>query len=247
MAEYGYRNSVIMQDLLKKTKEDPSKEQKEVIKNCINNYVFFLSSRGEQADNEHVAEACPELEKIILEGQTIPRWYDYVDTLAWANLHLNRNDATKTTEKLLELVNDSGLSIWWKKAAIERYKLYNKVHPDKDKVDVETLKQKLPPEATPPSPGAGTPGPEAAPLGPGAATPGPEAAPPGSGAGTPGLKLHLPHLLSSLLSKREMVAMAAVGWAPRTGQTCPLTLSYFPPSNFRKLADTPNKPVASYM
>jgi hypothetical protein len=44
---------VIMQDLLKKTKEDPSKEQKEVIKNCINNYVFFLSSRGEQADNEY--------------------------------------------------------------------------------------------------------------------------------------------------------------------------------------------------
>src|ERR1022692_1559386 len=53
MAEYGYRNSVIMQDLLKKTKEDPSKEQKEVIKNCINNYVFFFSSRGEQADNEY--------------------------------------------------------------------------------------------------------------------------------------------------------------------------------------------------
>jgi hypothetical protein len=159
MAEYGYRNSVEMQDLLKKERNEPTDDQKEVVKQCTNNYVFFLSSRGRPEDNERVEGVLPELEKITLDGRKIDRWYDYIDTLAWAKLPLNPGTALQTTNTILELIKNKGIPVGWKKAAIERYKFYNTVHPDEEDVDIEVLKQNLPEQATGPDPEATSPGP----------------------------------------------------------------------------------------
>ena len=177
MAEYGYRNSVEMQVLLKNVANELSDYQKELVRKCINNYVFFLSSRGQPEDNERVARALPELEKITLDGRGIDLWYDYIDTLAWAKLHLNPGTASQTCNTILELIKNKGVPAPWKTAAIERYKLYNTVHPDEEDVDIEVLKQNL--EAISPSLGAETPAREAAPSSPGVGAPRHEAGPPG--------------------------------------------------------------------
>lgn len=177
MAEYGYRNSVEMQGLSKNEADKRTDGQKDVVKHCTNNYVFFLSSRGRPEDNERVARVLPELEKITSDGRKIDRWYDYIDTLTWAKLHLSLGTAAQTTNTILELIKNKGIPVAWKTAAIERYRFYNTVHPDEEDVDIEVLKQNL--EAISPSLAAETPAPEAAPSSPGVGAPRHEAGPPG--------------------------------------------------------------------
>lgn len=80
-----------------------------------------------------VGYVLPKLDEIILKGRTIFGWYDYVDTRAWAALHLTPRPAQQTIDRvqeLQELMRNATIPDWWKDAARERYAFYNNLHPN---------------------------------------------------------------------------------------------------------------------
>jgi hypothetical protein len=101
---------------------------------CLNNYVFYAAHNGDKVAVESVID---DLVKIASDKKAKgdPEWYSYEDTLIWARLHIGRYTAKDASEALQRLLDIPDISLQWKKAALERYELYNIFHPD-DKVTV---------------------------------------------------------------------------------------------------------------
>jgi hypothetical protein len=130
MAEAGYINSEYLQECLKQQNLHASNDQEKTIASCLNTYVFYLAQRGGQDDNDNVVRALPKLVKITsaMQGkpESLARWCNYQDTLAWANLYLRRESAQKTKEIVQSLMDNPDISQEWKKETKERYDFYNK-------------------------------------------------------------------------------------------------------------------------
>jgi hypothetical protein len=127
LANNGYQNSNLMRESLRTRHEKPSTTQQAIITDSLNNFIFYLSSRGTQEDSAKISRALPELQRIIDQGQTIPLWYEYIDTMAWAKLHLGVRTAQETRAEIQRLFDNRAISHAWKIATKERYEFYDKV------------------------------------------------------------------------------------------------------------------------
>jgi hypothetical protein len=127
LANRGYENSNSLRESLRTRQQEPSERQQAIITDSTNNFIFYLSSRGTQKDNAEVTRTLPDLQRIIDQGQANPLWYEYLDTMAWANLHLGVKTAQETRADIQLLLDNSAISHSWKRGAKERYEFYDKV------------------------------------------------------------------------------------------------------------------------
>lgn len=146
LAKNGYYNSNSMRESLRTRHEEPSEIQQAIITDSPHNFIFYLSSRGTQEVNDEITKTLPELQRLIAQGQAIPSWYDNMDTMAWANLHLGVRTAQDTIADIQRLLDNRAISYSWKIATKERYEFYDKVQRTDD---FASLRVPPPPIAAP--------------------------------------------------------------------------------------------------
>jgi hypothetical protein len=127
MATNAYVYASDIQMAFEKQNIIASEPQKLLIWAAINNYIFFLSQRGTPEDDVKVADTMPKLLEIITEMRNKPGEWHYLDTLAWANLHLRIHNAAETETIIQSLLNRNDIDRQWKVETKERYDFYNLV------------------------------------------------------------------------------------------------------------------------
>lgn len=104
------------------------KKYKKVIDYALNNYVFYLAQRGYKQDKHLLRELLPKLIKIASERKenNEERWWDFEDTVIWAKLNIDRNNAITCREEISVLMTSPSVDTDWRMSVKERYDLYNK-------------------------------------------------------------------------------------------------------------------------
>lgn len=100
---------------------------KKVVDIALNNYVFYLAQRNTQNDKDLLIDLLPKLIKVAADKKASgEKWWDYEDTIIWAKLHLDRNEAAARKVEIQAILDSSNVCTDWRAAVKERYELYNK-------------------------------------------------------------------------------------------------------------------------
>ncbi|MCI0559881.1 MAG: peptidoglycan-binding protein [Nitrososphaera sp.] len=130
---------------LGRTTEEPAllKKIENLVYGCINNYVYYLSARANSEDKKLLLNILEELKTISIEQEKVkndnPSWYDYKETVAWAEFRLGRIIANDLQKLVQALIDDKDIPTAWKSLTVARYNCHNRfrlVPPSMDEIKV---------------------------------------------------------------------------------------------------------------
>jgi|CXWL01.1.fsa_nt_gi hypothetical protein len=128
MSYHSYKNAEELEKTVAKLSKEEEEKKKEIINWSKNNVLFYITTpflnKKDVTNKETIRKIYDELKevyKISNEDTNNNLWWEFKETLLWAEYNMGYDETSNIEKKIQSLVDDRNIPFEWREKAYERY------------------------------------------------------------------------------------------------------------------------------